>query len=214
MDWIFFDVGYTLVDETAVWERRFEEQAQLEETRRLGLTAADVRAAVENASRSRQPQYRSFVQKYALTQSAPYRHELEKPYPDALPVLEKLARTHRLGVIANQTAGLTERLRGWGFLPHLSAVISSWEHQIMKPDIRLFEAALREAGCMPGEAVMVGDRLDNDIQPARALGMRTVWIRQGFGALQTPLSAADTPDFVIDSLSELLPLFDTKGTRL
>lgn len=209
--WIFFDVGYTLFDETAVWERRFEEQAQLEETQKRGLTAADVRAAVENATRSRLPQYRTFVRTHQLTQAAPYRHELETPYPDALPVLKQLSQSYRLGVIANQTAGLEDRLRAWGLLPHLSAVVSSWEHQIMKPDVRLFEAALREACCTPGEAAMVGDRLDNDVQPAKALGMHTVWIRQGFGALQSPLSPADTPDHVIDSLSDLLPLVDPKG---
>ena len=27
---------------------------------------------------------------------------------------------------------------------------------------------------------MVGDRLDNDIAPAKKLGMKTVWVRQGY----------------------------------
>lgn len=54
---------------------------------------------------------------------------------------------------------------------------------------------------------MVGDRLDNDIQPAKLLGMHTVWLRQGFGALQAPLSSSDTPNHIITNLVQLLQLF-------
>lgn len=77
----------------------------------------------------------------------------------------------------------------------------------MKPDKRLFEIALEKAKCSAQEAVMIGDRLDNDIAPAKALGMRTLWIQQGFGALQHPLSPADTPDYTIGSLRDLADLF-------
>ena len=77
----------------------------------------------------------------------------------------------------------------------------------MKPDIRLFEAALLKSGCCGSESVMVDDRLDNDILPAKTLGMRTVRIRQGFGAQQKSLSHLEEPDLEITSLSELLSLF-------
>lgn len=205
--WLFFDAGYTLVDETAVWQRRFEEQALTEEAQSLGLTPELIRREVERSTRMRLPQYRTFLQTYGLKNSAPYRHELEVPYPDALPVLQALSRRYRLGVIANQSAGLKERLAQWGLLPFFSLVISSWDHQVMKPDRRLFEIALKEAACEGSEAVMIGDRLDNDILPAKALGMRTVWIRQGFAAVQQPLSCEDTPDWRIDCLRQLLTLF-------
>ena len=79
----------------------------------------------------------------------------------------------------------------------------------MKPEGRIFEIALDRAGCLPEEAVMIGDRLDNDIAPAKAVGMKTVWVRQGFGACQTPRSQADTPDYTVNCLADLpaLPLF-------
>lgn len=69
--WLFFDVGYTLINEDQVWQKRFEEQALLPETAALGLTSADIRREVERSSRERKPQYRSFLQRYALTQAAP-----------------------------------------------------------------------------------------------------------------------------------------------
>lgn len=205
--WIFFDVGYTLVNEDAVWQRRFEEQSQTAQALKLGLTPEVIRREVERSSRERKPQYRSFIQKYSLAPSAPYRHELETPYPEAKEVLRALSDRFQLGIIANQTAGLDERLSHWGLLPYLSLVVSSWEQQVMKPDPRLFEIALQKADCPGCEAVMVGDRLDNDIQPAKALGMHTVRILQGFGTLQHPSSELDAPDFTIARLSELMALF-------
>jgi FMN phosphatase YigB (HAD superfamily) len=54
---------------------------------------------------------------------------------------------------------------------------------------------------------MIGDRLDNDILPAKALGMKTVWIKQGFGALQKPLSKSEEADYTINNLAELLKIF-------
>ena len=39
---LFFDVGYTLVNEDAVWEARCREQAQTAEAKKLGLSATDI----------------------------------------------------------------------------------------------------------------------------------------------------------------------------
>ena len=55
---------------------------------------------------------------------------------------------------------------------------------------------------------MISDRLDNDIAPAKALGMGTVWVKQGFGGLQTPLPG-ETPDCAVEGLAELLGIFQT-----
>ena len=204
---IFFDIGYTLVDETAVWAKRCAEQAATAEAKRLGLTAVDIYREIENNSVARLPQYRTVVTKFGFTEVAPYRHELENLYHEAPQVLETLARKYELGVIANQTDGLRERLRGFGIARYFTHIVSSWDARIMKPDVRLYEYALRAADCAPQNAFMVGDRLDNDIAPAKAAGMKTVWIKQGFGALQTPLSAADTPDHTVNSLLELTEIF-------
>ena len=77
----------------------------------------------------------------------------------------------------------------------------------MKPDVRLFEAAIRDAGCRPCEAVMVGDRLDNDICSAKSLGMGTVWIKQGLGALGVPPGDDYVPDAEVRTLTELSGIF-------
>ena len=68
----------------------------------------------------------------------------------------------------------------------------------------MFKIAVDKSGCEASETVMVGDRLDNDIYPAKALGMKTIWIKQGFGGLQTPRSEEYQPETEINCLSDLL----------
>lgn len=60
------------------------------------------------------------------------------------------------------------------FEPRLSFL--SFEHGFSKPDphvFRLLTARLRHLGVAPEEALMVGDRADNDLDPARAHGWQT-----------------------------------------
>ena len=203
---LFFDIGFTLVDESAVWERRCQEQAATAEAKKLGLTARDIYHEIELASAARLPQFRAVVKKFGFSKAAPYRHELETLYPDAPVVLGALSERYSLGVIANQAEGLCQRLRDFGIERYFTYVVSSWDVGVSKPDRRIFEYALKAAKCAPGEAVMIGDRLDNDIAPAKALGMVTVRIKKGFGGLQTPLPE-EAPDYTIDSLTELLGIF-------
>ena len=77
-----------------------------------------------------------------------------------------------------------------------------------KPDAAIFHLALEQAECAPGDAVMIGDRLDNDIRPANELGFRTVRILQGPGRLQQPREDGETPDATVADLDELAALFD------
>ena len=208
--WLFFDVGYTLVDETASWVRRMREQAETPEARVLGLTAEDLWKDIEEASRQYLPQYRTVVEKHGFTRRVPYFCEEDRLYPDAEAVLKALSKQYALGVIANQDKGLEERLSAWSIRPFFSMVASSCEAGMTKPDPGFFRFALAQASCAPQEAVMIGDRLDNDIFPAKSLGMKTVWMKKGFGALQTPRSPVYEPDWTAHSLRELLSLFEAK----
>ena len=204
---LFFDVGYTLVNEDAVWKRRCEEQAETVQARRLGITSGAIYREIEKASAARLPQYRTVVEKFGFAQVAPYRHEYETLYEDVPEVLGILADRYELGIIANQTDGLRKRLEKFGILRFITHVFSSWDVQLTKPDPRFFEYALEKTGCLPGESVMIGDRLDNDIAPAKSVGMKTVRILQGFGKLQVPASEAETPDRTAERMADLLRIF-------
>ena len=68
--------------------------------------------------------------------------------------------------------------------------------------------ALKKAECEPGEAVMVGDRLDNDIVPAKKLGMKTVWVRPGYAIYQSINDEDERPDYIVDTIDELIEMKD------
>ena len=66
--------------------------------------------------------------------------------------------------------------------------------------------ALDKAECKPADAIMVGDRLDNDIIPAIKLGMKTVWVRQGYAVYQSIDDESKRPDYIVESIEELREL--------
>ena len=207
MKTLFFDVGYTLVNEDAVWLRRCKDQAATEEAKKLGISAEDMYHEIQKATIEGLPQFRTVIERFKFSHMMPYHHELETMYEDAPQVLKVLSEKYELGVIANQADGLRERLQSFGLLQYFKYVISSWDVKVMKPDIRIFEHALKAANCQPQDAVMIGDRIDNDTAPAQSLGMKAVWIKQGFGKLQTALAAANPPDYEVEKLTELLKIF-------
>lgn len=204
---IFFDVGYTLVNEDKVWQKRCEEQAELCAKDGQNITSEAIFSEIFESSRSYLPQYRTVQKKLNFKMTAPYRHELEEIYPCVPSLLSDLSKNYKLGIIANQTDGLIERLKAYGISDMFSVVISSWDEGIMKPDPRLFEIAVERSGFFANECVMVGDRLDNDIKPAKMLGMKTVRVLQGFGKVQKPLDESFIPDVTVSGIFDLEKIF-------
>ena len=126
---------------------------------------------------------------YQGNSAAPlYPSELDSPYPQAKPLLERLHKTYQLGVIANQSVGAQERMESYGLMRYFEFLINSAVVGFSKPDLRIFQLALEKANCQPHEAVMIGDRPDNDVYPAKRFGMRTDPRPPGLGLLPgTPL---------------------------
>ncbi len=82
------------------------------------------------------------------------------------------------------------------------------EEGIEKPNSEIFLRALARAGCSAEEACMIGDRPDNDIAPAKRLGMKTIRITQGLGGMMPVTCEEQRADYAIDSLSALLNLIE------
>jgi HAD superfamily hydrolase (TIGR01549 family) len=96
-------------------------------------------------------------------------------YDDALPALADLRdRGLKLGLISNGQRDLVE------FALHhdldVDVAVGSWSHGRTKPHASIFEAALVALAVAPADAVMVGDSYADDIEGARALGMRAILI--------------------------------------
>ena len=93
---------------------------------------------------------------------------------------------------------LLKRLMGQGLV--LGAVEPRWERLERAGLDALF---VRDRGVPPTECIMVGDRIDADIAPAKAAGMATIQFRSGRWRRQRPRSAAETPDSVVTDVAEL-----------
>lgn len=116
-------------------------------------------------------------------------------------------KNYKLGIIANQIAGINQRLKNWGLLKYFDVVVTSAERGILKPNKLIFKKAFELAKCNPENAVMVGDRLDNDVLPAKQLGMKTVWLRRGLSVYQPIEIGKDIADWIINTLSDLKEIF-------
>ncbi len=128
-------------------------------------------------------------------------------YEDVDPVLRELsARGIRLGLISNTHRCLESFQAHFELQDVISVAVSSFEHGYMKPHPSIFESALEQAGVPPGQTVMVGDSLKQDIEGALAVGMRAVLLRRSGGAVAASVEAAtgQVPGVpVIRSLHEL-----------
>jgi len=109
----------------------------------------------------------------------------------------------RLGLAANQPAAIVDELDGFGLGQYFTHREVSGHHGLRKPDTRLFIRACEDLDVAPSECIMVGDRIDNDIFPARVLGMGTVLFRTGRHIEQQPRSLAEVPDETVHSVEEL-----------
>ena len=201
INWIFFDLGSTLIDETAADARRITEM----------ISGTDITEEAYREKRLEMIQKGlngdlSTIDYYGLTKT-PWHSEDEVPYPDVVSTLTELKqRGYKLGVVANQNYGTEQRLKQWNLLQFFDSIAASAELGMAKPDPEIFEWALNQANCCPQNAIMVGDRMDNDIAPANRLRMHTVRLLRGLGACHNPQSVDEKPEYTISSLSELLDL--------
>ena len=93
-----------------------------------------------------------------------------------LPVLERLARRYRLGVVSNFTGNLRPCLEELGLARFFAVLSDSALVGWTKPDPRIFTYTLTALRVTPQRAWMVGDNFEADIRGAAALGIRTCWL--------------------------------------
>jgi FMN phosphatase YigB (HAD superfamily) len=124
-----------------------------------------------------------------------------EPFPDAQAALEGL-RDRELTVIclSNWDVSLAEVLERCGLISLLDDVVSSARAGSPKPAVEPFLLALELADCEPGEAVHVGDTLEEDVVGATAAGIRPLLLDRGSG-----IPDSELPDGVqvISSLDEI-----------
>ena len=213
--WLFFDLGSTLINEDEVVRYQMEKLLGLSAKTGNSMNYSEILQNIENSVKEYAPKVfdktirmiaRTEEEYFNFIDQTRYNHDFEEIYPDSKETLEKLCNKYSLGIIANQKEGSEKRLENFGIKKYFSICLSSSEIGLRKPDLQIFELALKQAKCEPSKAVMIGDRLENDVYPAKKIGMRTIRILRGISKVQVPKNAEYEPDFTIYELKELFSI--------
>jgi FMN phosphatase YigB (HAD superfamily) len=202
---VFFDFGFTLWNEQRAWS---------DWAAWLGVPALEFFAVLGSVIERGEDHHRAFevfLPGVDLAEERRLRRESgrsdafrpDELYPDVIPCLTKLrAAGYRTGVAGNYFADFANTLRTM-HIP-LDFIGSSEEWGVQKPSPEFFAHVVKVAGVMPGEIAYVGDRVDNDVLPAKAAGMLSVFLSRGpWGLIQSLRPEAARADMRIDSLAEL-----------
>jgi HAD superfamily hydrolase (TIGR01549 family) len=202
---IFFDVGETLIDETRLlhgWAdtmgvdraefiavlddiiAKGENYRSLFERLRPGF---DVRAAAAERKRT----------------GTDFRIEARDLYADAKPCLSTLTQDGWfVGIAGNQPPTAKAALESFGLSANL--ITTSAELGVDKPSLEFFRKMLAMSEFDPVEVLYVGDRLDNDVIPARSFGMKTALLERGpWGRNHVQWPDAALADFILKDLTTL-----------
>jgi len=202
---VVFDVGETLIDETRHWS----EWADWLGAPRLTFLAA-LGVVIERGLNHRQvfqlvrPGLDLEAEQRARAAAGwRYRFEPGDFYPDALPCLAAVrAAGLKLGIAGNQPEAAEAALAAAGVGADFIASSARWG--VEKPDPAFFArvAEVAEAPC--AAIAYVGDRLDNDVGPAKRAGMYAVFLRRGPWGVSHAEAAAGVADLMLESLDGLV----------
>lgn len=130
------------------------------------------------------------------------KEEAVAPLDDAVEVLGALKRTGlTLGLITNGSSTFQRRkLMRYDLERYFDVILVEEEWGVGKPDITIFEEALRALSAEPTHTWMVGDNFEADIVGAHQVGVRGVWMQHG---RQPPPHPEVRPLASIDHIREL-----------
>jgi len=220
LEMVFFDIGGVMYDDT-IYAR-----AMHTALRALGASFTDREfdAVYREARAAQSGSFRGLLARRFLGPDADmaaleaeasthWAYPPEALHDDVRPCLASLAGRYRMGVIANQPSAVKDAIRRDGLDGFFEVWGVSDDVGLEKPDPALFTHVLHEAGVDPSSSAMIGDRLDYDVRPAKAAGMRAVWVLRGEAPDDpTPEQLAEA-DAAVHDLAELPPALEALEMR-
>jgi HAD superfamily hydrolase (TIGR01662 family) len=204
--WVVLDVGETIIDESRIWTT-WADELGIPRTTFMSVFGSIVERGLNYQQLADYFPVVDWVRHRDAVESAIGGFRAQDLYPDAVPALSALREQgYRTAIIANQPARRDRELRALGV--HAEVMAMSDQMGVSKPDPAFFTEALTRLGDPDSATVAyVGDRIDNDVLPAAAAGMRAVWLRRGpWGVI--PRQAPPQAHLVVGSLAELARRID------
>lgn len=210
IEWLFFDLGGTLIDESEQ-EKVIVTLASEESGKphnEIYNTMIEMSIAYKNPVRDALKKLTGTDELFLRIKETGryYPTELERLFPKVKKTLKTLSVHYKLGIIGNQKPNLEQRMKDYGIHEYFNVFAGSGDINISKPDPAIFLYALDKARCKEKQAVMIGDRLDNDIHPAKKLGFTTIWVKQGIGGYQKAKNKDFEADYIVDKIADVVEL--------
>ncbi|MCB5168560.1 HAD family hydrolase [Streptomyces bambusae] len=133
-------------------------------------------------------------------------------FPDVVPVLDRLADSHRHGVLSNSTfANQDPKLRTLGLRDRFEVLVCAAELGVSKPEPEAFLLACKALGLPPAEVAYVGDQPEIDGRGARDAGLLSFWLDREGGRGPAPEGVHRITG--LDFLPDLLAVDTRFGAR-
>jgi putative hydrolase of the HAD superfamily len=126
-----------------------------------------------------------------------------RPYAKSL--LRNIVENCKLGLISNFTYApvIYASLRKLGINQFFNTVVVSEDMGWRKPHKRIFQEALRKLQVTAEETVYIGDSPLEDIEGAKTVGMKTIFVPSQFYSLQDLRGIKQQPDIIAENLQEV-----------
>ena len=220
---VVFDLEGTLLDRVKSREKFIEEQYERFHDYLIHVQLADFKKAFieldDDEDNDKPDLYKEIIKRFHVDRLTWkdlfndfemhfYRYVL--PYYDTLYTLEKLSQKgFQIGVIANGKSKIKQfRLHSLGLMHVINYLSTSETVGFRKPHPKIFEDMIDQLGVLPEQIMYVGDDALNDVAPARAMGMVSVWYKQEDAEIE-PLE--EEVDFTITTVEELLTILPIKN---
>ncbi|MDR2941984.1 MAG: HAD family hydrolase [Treponema sp.] len=213
---IFLDAGGVILDETEFQETSSKIITNIIKNNNINYSIKNYWNDIEEAVYRFVPKVYDFIlyknisnlndfdkfktqYKYELKQSN-IKYKLMDGIQDFLKLFSK---QYRIGILGQYGKDFRQYLEEVNLLQYFTFSEIQDDYKTTKPDTRYFEAILKKCKCEHGESVMVGDRIDKDIIPAKMIGMKTIRVKVGIHKNQEPRTPDEIPDLTVKRLEEI-----------
>ena len=226
---VFFNVGGVILDENALYTKLFEVQKNALHQCGVEVSDTEYERAITDTIQSFAPGLqRALVwrltrpDKELCDKATRFARAIFEDWLDDQPrrlvlgiaaVIETLAQNYTLALTTPMDERVRATLDQQDLLRYFDLTGLSTDAKFVKPDPRLYEQLAKACHIRPREAILISNRLDTDLIPARSAGMRTILFKNGPYAAQEPRTPEEIPHATVTAADELFDAVETIAVR-